>query len=1245
MKKKIALLALSALSALCLGFAFGCTENKPVDPDPDKPGPEEPVVTYFTVTIMDGDDVIKEERVDKGAVYTIPDLSQEGYSYLGCYADADFEGTPQTSVTVTEDVVFYAQYQPNTYTVRFHPGKSLGAVYEQKMTYGERAQLLPSPYSIRGEEFIGWSLEEDGEVDYVDCAYVRNLTSIDKAIVDLYAYFDVADYRDFVIEGDVVVAYNGTSSKVRLPEGATEIAEGAFKNNKTVTEISVPDTYVRIGKGAFEGCDNLVKLSVPFIGESSDVNKNPFLAYVFGAESFLDNEFEIYATVNNGSLVIYEEDFVTDNLYVPIGLKTVVVGGQPEWIYTGAFYSCYGLQNVVIKDDSKLVNIGPYAFANCPSLGYDSDLETTVKLDFFHNVKRIYPGAFWAFSTNRRTEEDGSYILTNLRELGDMPNIEQIDEMAFLAQLYLQNLNLGNKLTTIGELAFASCISFTEFTVTPSVVEIGDNAFDACSGLNTVTINGNSNLKIGDYAFAECSSLFQVTVNMDYFPTEIGRAAFCNELTVVEGSEREDADGNIARDYDPVFEKFRIYVNTEAIKNVAVRTLGDKYADRVYVKGAAEKPAYYLELNDGYAAKFNFSGGWVVYVEDPLQEVMGLNTMFGYITQEEADAYGTYYPMLVEKQNVAAYDNTTVYIMSNPAIKGYNNEIATNLLKVSLRPIEINGKTYLISVAELGGYNKTVGNGASVKTAGSFVLSESMYGVVTVSQYTEMEEGGLMLTEVEAPEGTYFAVYNEVKWNSLYTVTYYNEAYEIIRTDTYFMDSSSNLWLKNVEGEKMAEADITSTVMGDTSATFYLSGDGIAEFRAGGKLYTGTYTAEADQKPGDKNYKVNLVDMKNGDQAVSLTATLKDYFDGKYHRVDFTLNGKEITYLEYYGAQKVVADNITERYWDYKADQANKNTEAYYFAEFAKHEVNSSYTLYTYYDSQGNVAVSYVIKQADGAYMLGNLVYAEGGYQFVFDGGTETASFIEGDMRGSFTVGGTEYLVYESDEGYNYYLMENFYGTILYYYMIKLDGYGHAYFRDMHDDDIDIEMFGTYYNTGKYLLTDEYGLDYYEFIFTSDDGAQYAFAPDLWYTYEGEYMIDPDGDPDDDRNWKAYDYCVVLSAAAYAEPTVYTVCDDYNYKIAEVYVDVFGLSTIKEYTYELVDGKPVYTEVSSDKQLVGFTDGYGNILMFAVYDNQGRFLYQLEKEGAYFYNTSDLIPVYGDSEKIVTVNVNDLIAA
>ncbi len=66
--------------------------------------------------------------------------------------------------------------------------------------------------------------------------------------------------EDYLISGDILVAYRGTGDIVEIPDGVRMIVAEAFANHTEIERVIMPDELLIIGEGAFEGCSNLSKV-------------------------------------------------------------------------------------------------------------------------------------------------------------------------------------------------------------------------------------------------------------------------------------------------------------------------------------------------------------------------------------------------------------------------------------------------------------------------------------------------------------------------------------------------------------------------------------------------------------------------------------------------------------------------------------------------------------------------------------------------------------------------------------------------------------------------------------------------------------------------------------------------------------------------------------------------------------------------------------------------------------------------
>lgn len=277
-------------------------------------------------------------------------------------------------------------------------------------------------------------------------------------------------------------AFYGCSSLKEIQfESVEEIGDYAFFDCNALVSIVVPSSVKAIGKGAFgttlvygiadtftmfnASGSALSTITLPFVGGGAE--DNSFFAYIFGAESYDQNNFYndgIEMTVNGDTRLV---NFVN---YIPISLSTVYISNS-ENIPDYAFYNCFYLKNVNYTQGIKKVGIS--AFESC----YD------VKVKGLQSVEEIGARAFL-----------GSGFAGE-----DMENLTSIGDYAF-ADSNLNSLTLFEGLKYIGDSAFAYT-AIDEITIPQSVEEIGDTLFFGCNYLTDVTFLAPEPCDIGTTLF------------------------------------------------------------------------------------------------------------------------------------------------------------------------------------------------------------------------------------------------------------------------------------------------------------------------------------------------------------------------------------------------------------------------------------------------------------------------------------------------------------------------------------------------------------------------------------------------------------------------------------------------------------------------------------------------------------------------------------------------------------------------
>lgn len=316
-------------------------------------------IKTFTVTFKDYDETVLLSQVCGWGVdmpYPEADPSREGYHFLGW--------TPTPPDTVTRTATYYANYQANPYTVKFHAntGNDEDVVKEQNFTYGtQQALVLASTlrFTKTGYTFSHW--RDEGGTVYSDGAEVLNLAT--GGSFDLFAVWTPISY---VIEFDGEDAEAGSVDSIAaeydavysLPGngfvkpgfdfkgwrfGSATYAVGASVSNLTTTanaKVTFSAVWSELRYAAFDGhgADNaeaMIDDVLTFDGvETHALVSNRFekTGYTFGG--WATNEAEAAAQT-----VAYTDgaDVVSTNLWGGIGETNIFYAVWQTNTYTVVF--------------------------------------------------------------------------------------------------------------------------------------------------------------------------------------------------------------------------------------------------------------------------------------------------------------------------------------------------------------------------------------------------------------------------------------------------------------------------------------------------------------------------------------------------------------------------------------------------------------------------------------------------------------------------------------------------------------------------------------------------------------------------------------------------------------------------------------------------------------------------------------------------------------------------------------------
>jgi len=254
---------------------------------------------------------------------------------------------------------------------------------------------------------------------------------------------------DCIIENGVLKEYYGREAYITLPDGVTEIGEGAFADNKTLKAVIMPGSVKRIGYDAFNGCTDLYYLkfseNTEFIG----------LRAFYGCYK-LERADIPESTAEIGELAFFNCS----------ALKTVSIPANVAKLGKSVFRECWRLKTVRVFAP---VDVDGGMFRGCTE---------------FENIIFYY-----------KAERDVRISLEELESLRviDLPEgILTVPEGAFYGCKSLKELKIPETVTAIGDHAFSNCSGILKITVPKSVGYIGSRAFSHCKALTGIYFEGNA---------------------------------------------------------------------------------------------------------------------------------------------------------------------------------------------------------------------------------------------------------------------------------------------------------------------------------------------------------------------------------------------------------------------------------------------------------------------------------------------------------------------------------------------------------------------------------------------------------------------------------------------------------------------------------------------------------------------------------------------------------------------------------
>ena len=388
-------------------------------------------------------------------------------------------------------------------------------------------------------------------------------------IISNYAFYDCSSLTSITIPESVTsiddCAFSGCSglTSITIPESVTSIGNFAFAGCISLKDLRIEDSNIPLELGANgssyyytgEGMFSVCPLETLYLGRNLSYKTSSN----YGYSPFYNQDKLKLLIISNNVTSIGDYAF-----YGCSGLTSITIPESVTSIGDYAFYVCQNIHSLTIN--SGVVSIGSYAFSspdkviwltNTPPEGY-SHVEGRInyvanELYIFLNNVQVYPHLSSIFETDgvkyvpvspserichaidcaydstATTINVGETVLfqgveMNVTEVKpftfyDNSHIKNvyvshsgnIGNQAFYNCSSLNNVTLGNNVSSLGNEAFYRCINLQEIVIPESIDTISESCFEGCSALANIDLGQGVNV-INKYAFQDCSALSQISI-------------------------------------------------------------------------------------------------------------------------------------------------------------------------------------------------------------------------------------------------------------------------------------------------------------------------------------------------------------------------------------------------------------------------------------------------------------------------------------------------------------------------------------------------------------------------------------------------------------------------------------------------------------------------------------------------------------------------------------------------------------
>lgn len=346
---------------------------------------------------------------------------------------------------------------------------------------------------------LGSGITEIGEGAFYNCTALTTLQIKD---IGGWCQIDFANEASNPVRITNSIYMNGLLVlALEIPNGITEIAEGAFYGCNHITTIVIPETVTTIGKDAFYGCDSVTGISAPTFAFSS-ISRNELVdAIITGGDTILNSTFSGCTKLENVQIQCSIKEIAENAFLGCSSLTGLILPSSLEVIGGGAFNGCEALASISLPYGLKTIGRG--AFNDCKLLK---------QIDMPDTVTSIAEAAFSGCSglesitipfvgesakaLDATYQYPFGYIFGSSSYEGSYSVVQEYHASSTSTRVSLTSYipsSLKYVALTGGSVpsgAFQNCSSITSLSISDNIIGVGADSFEGCSGIEYTTYEG-----------------------------------------------------------------------------------------------------------------------------------------------------------------------------------------------------------------------------------------------------------------------------------------------------------------------------------------------------------------------------------------------------------------------------------------------------------------------------------------------------------------------------------------------------------------------------------------------------------------------------------------------------------------------------------------------------------------------------------------------------------------------------------